>query len=95
MPPPQKSPAKYTALDMPVVGQNATCLADLLNALKEEYLYNTRVMLVLSNLIVESSSDGAQSEYESRQATIGRGRSPTTFHKTIRIRFRTIHSLCS
>lgn len=44
MPPPQKSPAKYTALDMPVVGQNATCLADLLNALKEEYLYNTRVM---------------------------------------------------
>ena len=41
--PSQKSPMKHTPLALPVIGQSATSLGELLIALKDEYLYNTRV----------------------------------------------------
>ena len=40
---PQKS--RPTAPPAPVIGQNAKSLEDLMEAIKEEYVYNTKVPL--------------------------------------------------
>jgi hypothetical protein len=67
----QKS--KFPPAATPIIGQNAKNLDDLLAALKDEYLYNTRVIhsspaMHVSHL-PESPANSKKSLHESRETT--------------------------
>jgi len=47
---PQKS--RYTAVAPPVIGQNAKSLDDLMESIKEEYVYNTKVRIPAPNYML-------------------------------------------